>query len=190
MTQMLWSTVALLAVVQLGCAGAHPPREAASTSPSSPLTANALTDAPVIGSLGLPLGTVTEIECSVFNGQETRMKEFSSSYLLRVKTVNGHPLAQPVEIPFVVGPGASADLAEDPFSLYKRKTGRDPAQLSSNDIAELEKDYVGKPRRLIVYETGGFSGVPRDNPADLPYAIWQDHMWAFTTHVEVLGERP
>ena len=44
--------------------------------------------------------------------------------------------------------------------------GQKTGHLDSDQIAKLEQGYVGKQVRLMVYETGGFSGIPRAIPGD------------------------
>jgi hypothetical protein len=146
----------------------------------------ALTENPVVGALGLPLGTVVEIRGNVISGDELRLKAYAGTYLLRVKEVGGRarvpPAVMEFSAPFV------ASLPSDPFELYESKTGSKPDGLDSAQIKQLEKGYVGKQVRLVVYETGGYSGIPRKLPADAP--TWQDRDFGFRTSLVVLAERP
>lgn len=102
--------------------------------------------------------------------------------------VAGRPIGKPFNIEFTVPALANVKLARDPFQLYELKTGNKIGRLDSNQIAELEKGYVGNEMRLAAYETGGYSGIPRDLPQDVP--SWQDHSFAFSTSLVLLAERP
>jgi hypothetical protein len=170
----------LSVLVHLACSHAHPKE---STEP--PLTAATLSQHPVIGRLGLPLGTPTDIEATVIAGRDLRMKEYEGRYLLRVITVAGRALPEPQVMEFSVR--GSAHLATDASSLHELKTGEESHALNSDQIAKLEQDYVGKRVRMLAYETGRYSGIPRNLPKDFP--VWQDHSFAFTTSLVVLEER-
>lgn len=92
---------------------------------------------------------------------------------------------------------AGVDLPTDAFALYHLRHGADaalprpepglPPGLSSDDIAKLEVGYVGRPYKLHAYETGGFSGAPRNLPKGVP--VWQDHGFGFESRLCVVGER-
>ena len=164
-----------------GCSTEHP-----GAHPNlAPLTAAELTDRTVLGSLGLPLGTVANIRATLISGDELHEKGYSGKYLLRVNEVDGRTLPNPQVLEFS-GFG-SAHLARDPFELYEMKTGQKAGQLDSDQIRKLEKGHVGKEVRLAVYETGGFSGLPH-SPLPPGALIWQDHAWAFSTWLIVLAE--
>ncbi len=152
-------------------------------SPSLP----SVTNQPVVGELGIPLGTVAEIHASMVSGSETRMKANEGSYLLRVMKVNGRPLTPPPLMRFHVPGFIAVKLAKDDSELYELKYGAKTGSLSSAKIEELQKDYVGKQVRLAVYETGGYSGIPKNLPDDVP--AWQDSSFGFSTWIVVVAER-
>jgi hypothetical protein len=175
--------ISALVVVVAGCAAGHNPA-APTTQRSSP----AESKPPVIGKLGVPLGTVVEIRATVVAGSETRMKQYQSAYLLRVSEVGRRPLPQPQLMEFSVPGFVNANLANDDFDLYELKNGEKTGRLDSAQIEELQKGYVGKAVRLAVYETGGYSGIPANLPSDVP--VWQDRGFGFSTSLVVLAERP
>lgn len=172
-----------LTVVLAGCASDHNPA-IPSTQGSSPADGKL----PVIGGLGVPVGTVVEIRATIVAGSETRMKQYQSSYLLRVSEVDGRPLQQPQLMEFSVPGFVNVKLANDDFDLYELKTGEKAGRLDSAQIEEMQKGYVGKAVRLAVYETGGYSGIPDNLPDDVP--SWQDHGFGFSTSLVILAERP
>ena len=153
----------------------------------APITLEELNRRNVVGNLGLPLGTAVEIDAEVVSGSSLRRKGFDSLYLLKVthvdgKDLNTHPLMQ------FSAPGfASVELANHTFALYEMKHGAKAKSLDSSQIAELEKGYVGKKVRLVVYEVGSFRGIPNQLPKDVP--VWADFGFHFSTSLTVLNER-
>jgi hypothetical protein len=135
----------------------------------------------------MPLGTVAEVRATVISGSELHDKGHQGSYLLRVTEVGGRAIERPANLEFTVPSFVNVKLARGVFELYELKTGKKAGQLNSNRIAEIETGYVGKQLRLIVYETGGYSGIPRNLPPDV---TWQDHGFSFSTSLVVLAERP
>src|SRR5690348_7097954 len=69
---------------------------------------------PAIGKLGLPFGTVAEVKANLINGKSLNQLYYSEDYLLHVVEVDGHPLAEPVTLPFTM-----ALRAEFPPELEK-----------------------------------------------------------------------
>lgn len=129
-----------------------------------PISAASLNRRDVIGSLGLPLGQVTEISATVVSGDSTRRKADSGTYLLRVLTVNGKKLQEPPLIRFNVDPRSHAQLANDRISLYElKKKGKKTDRLDSALIKDLEVGYVDSKVKLSVYETGGYAGIAGTN---------------------------
>lgn len=170
-----------------GLAGlrAAPPTTAPDASALEPITARVLATRPVIGELGLPLGTVTEIHATIFAGSTLRMKAYDGIYLLDVTNIGGRPATGARRFKFSSAPGAER-LPRDHFSLYEYKHHIPATQLSSADIAELEKGFVGKQVTLLVYETGGYYGIPQ-LPRDIP--AWADTGFGFSTSLVVLADR-
>ena len=152
----------------------------------APLSLTDLNDRPVIGKLDLPLGTPAEIEATLVNGRELMVKAYADTYLLRVVTVNGSKLKDPPLMEFFAPTYTGVDLPNEAFGLYELKTGSKPHSLSSEQISKLEKGYIGTTVRLLVYETGGFSGRP-NLPREVPQ--WQDHGFSFSTSLRVMIKR-
>lgn len=185
-----WAVFAVVLV--LGCSTTTrrivSPDENLAALPSTQPSPRSLSEHPVIGLLGLPLGTVTNVHATIIAGSELRLKAYDGLYLLRVTAVDGHRLGKAATLEFTVPSFANVRLARDPLALYELKTGNKKDQLRAGEIAELERGYVGSERSLMVYETGGYSGIPNNLPRDIP--SWQDHSFSFTTSLVVLMERP
>jgi hypothetical protein len=153
----------------------------------APIDSEELNRRNVVGGLGLPLGTVAEIEAEVIAGSSLRSKEFVSDYLLKVTQVNGTKLERPPILRFSVSGRASVKLANHTFSLYEMKHGKKASVLNSEQIAELERGYVGRKVRLVVYESGGFHGIPRNLPKGVRGGAGT--AFQFSTSLAVLAER-
>lgn len=152
-----------------------------------PVTIAELDQRTLQGHLGLPLGTATEIDAEIISGRSLRRKQYQSAYLLKVTHVAGKKLDDSITVKFYVPPFASVKIANNTFALYELKTGEKTGRLTSNQINELEKGYVGKTVRLVVYESGSFSGIPDNLPDDVP--VWQDTGFHFSTMLNVLAQR-
>lgn len=152
-----------------------------------PVTTAELNQRTLQGQLGLPLGTATEIDAEIISGRSLRQKKYQSAYLLNVTHVAGKKLDKNITLEFYVPAFASVKIANHTFALYELKNGKRTGRLSSTQIDELEKGYVGKSVRLVVYESGGFTGIPNNLPEDVP--VWQDTSFHFSTSINVLAER-
>lgn len=153
----------------------------------APITLKELNRRNVVGSLGLPLGTAVEIEAEVVSGRSMRRKGYDSLYLLKVLSVDGKELSTSPLMQFSSPGFAGVELANHTFALYELKHGTKAKSLNSTQIAELEKGYVGKEVRLVVYEVGSFHGIPDQLPEDVP--AWADFGFHFSTSLTVLNER-
>jgi hypothetical protein len=150
------------------------------------ITLDELNTRQVVGALGKPLGTVVEIEAKVIAGSELRMKAYDGEYLLKVSHVDGKKLEEPVVLRFATG-FSVVKLANDHFSLYELKHYKKAKSLTSSQIDELEKDYVGKSVRLAVYEVGSFFGIPKGLPKDV--ITWAEPGFHFETSLVILADR-
>ncbi len=160
------------------------PQEAAK---KQPIHVDELNERPVIGKLGVPLGTVTEIKAQIVAGDELRMKAYQGIYLLKVTHVAGVKLNKPPLLRFSVSPFVDVSVASDHFDLYEMKNGKKAGSLESEQIKELEKGYVGKTVRLVVCEYGSFHGQPDKLPKDYP--TLPDVGFHFSTSLDVVGEK-
>ena len=141
-------------------------------------------DVLIIGQLGVPLGTVVQVDATIVAGRTLGSKEFMAEYLLKVTKIGSNAVSNPPNCPFRTHSWAEVRIAPDEFSLYELKKGKKTGSLSDLQVAELERGYVGRVYRLLVYEEGVYTGIPRDLPKDYP--VRQDHSFGFRTHLIVL----
>ncbi len=142
-------------------------------------------DTVIVGQLGVPLGTVVQVDATVVLGRSPKSnKDVHSEYLLKVSKVASSVLSDPPKCRFWSHSWDRVKLAPDVFSLYELKKGKKTGKLSDAQIAELEQGYVGQEYHLLVYEEGVFSGIPNNLPKD--YLSWQDRSFGFSTHLIVL----
>jgi len=120
----------------------------------------------IIGKLGVPLGEMVEIEAVIVSGRvvQPESKSLQSAYLLRVEKVGAQVLPIPQLAMFATW-DSEVSLPRDAFGLFERKEGRKAGSLSRSQIEELERDYLGRRLRLLVFEEGSFDGYP---PSGLP----------------------
>jgi len=116
------------------------------------ITVADLNERGVVGRLGVPLGTVVQITATLIDGRELHDKEHQSDRLLKVTRVDGQDLREAQILEFRPHPTANVSL---------------------EDVA------TGSSRRLLVYESGGFSGIPQKLPEEV--SAWQDHSFSFGT---------
>ncbi|ODA30977.1 hypothetical protein [Planctopirus hydrillae] len=156
-------------------------------SVETPITLEELHRRQLLGQLGLPLGTVATIDAVVTSGDETRVKAYQGLYLLTVTHVNGQPLEKPPLMRFVVDSlSSTVNLPHDkpPLLFGAKQEGGNPTASQK----EIEKEYVGKTHRLVVYESGGYAGIPDNLPKGVPLAGAAGFKFGFSTSLTVLAE--
>lgn len=153
----------------------------------TPIEIAELNRRPVAGALGVPLGTAVEIQARVVAGRDLRSKAYDGLYLLKVTHVAGRKLDDFQTVKFTVAGFVSVQLARNAFELFHLKTGKRAESLNSKQVAQLENGYVGRNVRLVVYETGGFVGIPHKFPTDVP--VPASSGFHFATELVVLAER-
>ena len=161
--------------------------QAQTETKQKPVTTAELNQRSLVGKLGIPLGTATEIEAEIVSWRSLRFKKYQSAYLLKITHVAGRKIDKSITVEFNIPGFASVELANDTFSLYELRNGKKTGKLDSSQIDDLENGYVGKSVRLVVYESGGFSGRPNNLPKDVP--LWQDTGFHFSTYLYVVAER-
>lgn len=160
----------------------------------------------VVGALGLPLGTVSEVEAVVVE-QVAPEKGAApgTSYMLRVEQLAGRRLAHPPPLRFRVAALTRVVLARNEPELRELlaklvksgaplairpgsvETAEDP-RMSAIEAEALRASYVGSRHRLVVYETAGFVGTPDALPDDAAL-LHGDRAFGFETHLVVLAAR-
>ncbi|MEZ5301586.1 MAG: hypothetical protein R3F11_13190 [Verrucomicrobiales bacterium] len=122
----------------------------------------------VIGKLGKPLGTVTTILATPFEGRELDVFHLKSRVLLRVTAIDGRELDEPLVMEFFR------------TQSYKGKLESYLHQMKLPAGTQLR----GRPTYYQVYETGRFAGAPQHEKV-----IWQDVGFGFETHLNLLDEK-
>lgn len=157
---------------------------------------DALNHVNIVGRIGVHLGKAVVVDVVVAADDRSGTKASEGRYFLQVRNVDGVPLKSRVFMPFEVRGGnldgddpfggGGFSIPTNSFELYRQKNGRNAKELSSNEIRELEKGFIGRNYKLLAYETGMFSGVPKGLPKNYP--VWQGRGFSFSTHLVVLGE--
>ena len=152
----------------------------------SQLTTQDILRSEVIGDLGVPLGTCVRVKATI--EAPRGVKANSLRYFLNITHVDGHELKKSVVRKFYLHfqHTENVKLAIEPFGLYELLTGEKTGSLDSEEIAKLEKGYVGEEVELLIYESGRFDGIPKRLPEEI--GIWQGTAFSFKTDVFVLDQ--
>jgi hypothetical protein len=154
------------------------------------VTAKELHDrtAVIIGELGIPILTATEIEATVEEELSHLDNTKTGLYLLKIEKVAGTKLKNPTTLSFRTWPATNVTVAESPAALEIRLnelhaltreqdanpllnsggTLLPPEIRTSLDMQRFKEHYVGSRHRLVVYEVAQFNGLPSDVPKDVP----------------------
>jgi hypothetical protein len=143
----------------------------------------------IVGLLGVPLGTVVEIETTLVAGSAIpdALPNLARTFLLSVEKVNGVALSQPKIIDFIVY--SEAKLPASYEDLPSSKTHASKLTMSELEaaLAAEARQYVGSRHRLAVYEAGRFDGVPEKIPEDcMP---WSGSNFGYHPYLVVLNIR-
>ncbi len=145
----------------------------------------------IIGLLGLPLGTTAAVEAVVI-----RASPFANGlavggrteYGLLVDKVNGRSLGRAVALPFFLGIFSYAKLGRNDAELRDSLNFLLSAQeMTLAEAEEAQRRHLGSRHALVVYESGGFSGVPTLPAKQLR---WSGPPFGFCTWLNVMVERP
>ena len=109
--------------------------------------------------LGIPFGTISKLEVEVYDGDSLQMKAYEGTYLLKINSVNDIKINDTLLLAFT---DETETLANDDFSLHKLTYGKKAKSLTNTQIKKMKKNYVGKKLTVMAYETGHFSGMPKD----------------------------
>ena len=109
--------------------------------------------------LNIPFGTISKLSVEVYDGDKLQRKEYQGVFLFRVNSINDKPQNDTLLMTFVDETG---EFANDNFELYKLTYGKSANSISSKQIDKMKEKYVGKKFILMAYETGQFTGMPKD----------------------------
>jgi hypothetical protein len=105
-------------------AGAQPPTTAKAPVDVKPISVASFWEQLPVGYLGVPLGTVVRVTGEAFDGSTTRCKADQGKTFLRILTVNGKELGQPVAFEFLRAPfSVKKPGPGDKFDYYVHEYG-------------------------------------------------------------------
>ena len=109
--------------------------------------------------LNIPFGTIVKLEVEIYDGDRLQMKQYQDTYLFKINSVNGK---QQIDTLLMTFEDETEEFANDNFKLYKLIYGKKAKSISGEQINKMKKNYVGKKLTLMAYETGRFTGMPKD----------------------------
>jgi hypothetical protein len=105
-------------------AWAKPPTPAKPPVDAKPISVESFSEQLPVGYLGVPLGTVVRVTGEAFDGSTTKAKAEEGKTLLRIVTVNGKELAEPVVFEFRRAPASVKQPSPgDKFDYYVHEYG-------------------------------------------------------------------
>jgi hypothetical protein len=139
-------------------ARAQPPAPAKQPVEAKPISVASFSEQLPVGHLGVPLGTVVRVTGVAVDGNTTEMKAYAGKTLLRVGTVNGKELVEPVVFEF----GRAAATVKKPapgdkFDYYAHEYGEfdglvaPPKELGIDSPPRLAGTAFGYRRHLTVH---------------------------------------
>lgn len=107
----------------------------------------------------IPLGTIAKLDVEIYDGDLLHMKGFEGTFLLKVVTINDQKVNDTLLLTFVDETGK---IANNNFNLYEILYKKKAKSLTSDQVEKLKKNYIGNKLQLMAYETGHFTGIPKD----------------------------
>ena len=140
------------------------------------------------GALGLPLGTVAEVEATIVDGASIpRRMDLQSTFLLSVEKINGKQLAAPLLFQFSA-PFRSVKLISSHGELGTIDNRlSDVPKLGEKEAEVVKRRYVGSRYKLAAFEKGEVGSRPDILPEDVP--PWSDWRPYFHTYLVVIALR-
>jgi hypothetical protein len=111
----------------------------------------------ILPKLGIPFGTMSKLDVEVFDGDSLGWKAYVGTYLLKINSIDDKKLTDTLILRFT---DETETLANDDFGLYQLIYKKKVGSLSSTQINNMKRKYVGKKLILMAYETGQFTGSP------------------------------
>jgi len=109
--------------------------------------------------LNIPFGTIAKLDVEIYDGDSLHRKGDEGTYLLKINSINGK---QQIDTLLMIFEDETEQLANEDFALYKLIYGKKANSLTGIRIDKMKKNYVGKKLTLMAYETGRFTGIPKD----------------------------
>ena len=133
--------------------------------------------------LTVPFGTLVKMNVEIVDGEELNDKGHQGSFLFRVKSVDSVILSKPIMFEFKDETGK---FPNDEFELYKYLYGKKIGAISSDQIENMKKKYVGKEFNIVAFETGEFIGIP--NGYFKYQEVRQDYGFHFRHYIIVVAD--
>jgi len=109
--------------------------------------------------LNIPFGTIAKLDVEIYDGDNLHRKGDQGTYLVKINSVNDK---QQIDTLLMTFEDETEQLASENFALYKLVYGKKANSISNMQIDKMKKNYVGKKLTLMAYETGRFTGIPKD----------------------------
>ena len=122
-------------------------------------TQDEMSNATVTSKLNIPFGTIVKLEVETYDGDRLQMKEYQQAYLLKINFVNDR---RQIDTLLMTFEDETEEFPNDNIKLYKLIYGKITNSISAKQIDKMKKNYVGKKFTLMAYETGHFTGIPKD----------------------------
>ncbi len=108
--------------------------------------------------LNVPFGTLVKLKVKIIDGDQLRKKLYVGTYLIEISEVNSMKLDDTI---IMIFKDATNQFPKDDFELYEQLYGKKIGRLSSEQIENMKKNYVGKTYDILAYESGKFVGMPQ-----------------------------
>ena len=144
------------------------------------ISVNDLSELKIIGKLGIPLGKLVEMRATIIEGEG---KMDSTRYFLKVTSIAGNPLKEPVVIRFCSFP--RSPFPTNCFELYEQKKKQKAGNITQEVRKALEKDYIGTEVQFLGFESGAFMGLPEGVPHP---GTWQSPDFHFISELMIFSE--
>jgi len=109
--------------------------------------------------LNIPFGTIAKLEVEVYDGDILQVKAYQGTYLLKINSVNDKKINDPLLLIYI---DETETLANDDVSLSELVYKKKASSLTDIQIEKMKEKYVGKKLTVMAYETGHFTGIPKD----------------------------
>jgi hypothetical protein len=109
--------------------------------------------------LNHPFGTLLKMKVEIVDGDILNKKYYQGSFLFKIKSIDSTGLPEAIMMEFKDETGK---FPNGVFQLYKYVKGKEAGVISSEETTQLKKGYVGKQFMIVAYETGEFTGIPKE----------------------------
>ena len=104
-----------------------------------------------------PFGTALKMTIEIVRGELLDAVYYGSSYVLKIKSVEGKSVGGNVILDFEDKTG---HFPRNGFDLHKYLYGKEVGSMGRDTEERMNKEYVGRTYEVIAYESGEFTGIP------------------------------